>query len=400
MIAGCNHITLSASDLELSFNFYKDILGFKPLCRWDRGAYFLAGELWFCLNASMDCIPAQDLTHIAFTVEEQDFHKIEAKICQAEAVIYQDNVSDGLSLYFLDPAGHKLEIHVGEYKNRIKSKKQNAGTWKNIEFFETTSIPSNQNIPHHTTAKPSHYDEAAETYDLFNEEKSKQINDMIAELLRAHQVHTVGDFTCGTGSQLLCLHNKGFTVSGSDINSAMLAVARRKLPPTVKLMEADMISVQLGYFDAIITIHSAIGHLTKPDFSLALHNINQQLAADGLYVFDIFNLDYLMHGDNIAKLTIDWLEKDKDGKMSRYIQYSTIDEQGLLASYTTAINGTKTTQSLQTLQVYRVEEINTMLKLAGFSILEVYGIDRLNIAGSEFIAHTSERMLVIAQKNY
>lgn len=253
-------------------------------------------------------------------------------------------------------------------------------------------------MTNHTTAKPSHYDDAAENYDLFNEEKSKQINNAIAEILRSHQVHTVGDLTCGTGSQLLCLHNQGFTVSGSDINSKMLAVAKEKLPPTIKLMEADIISVQLGCFDAIITIHSAIGHLTKTDFSLALNNINQQLVADGLYVFDIFNLDYLLHGDNIAKLTIDWLEKDKNGRISRYIQYSTIDEQGLLASYTTAINDTKTTQSVQTLQVYRAEEINTMLRLAGFSMLDIYGIDRLNVSGSEFIAHKSERMLVIAKK--
>ncbi len=48
MIKGVNHVTLVASDLETSFNFYKDILGCQPLARWQRGAYFLVGDLWLC----------------------------------------------------------------------------------------------------------------------------------------------------------------------------------------------------------------------------------------------------------------------------------------------------------------------------------------------------------------
>lgn len=50
MITGMNHITLAVTDIEKSFHFYQDILGLKPLCRWDKGAYFLAGDFWFCLN--------------------------------------------------------------------------------------------------------------------------------------------------------------------------------------------------------------------------------------------------------------------------------------------------------------------------------------------------------------
>ncbi len=34
MILGLNHITLSVSDLEKSFNFYTKILGCQPIARW------------------------------------------------------------------------------------------------------------------------------------------------------------------------------------------------------------------------------------------------------------------------------------------------------------------------------------------------------------------------------
>lgn len=49
MLTGLNHLTLSVSCLETSFNFYTQILGCKPLAKWKRGAYLLGGDLWLCL---------------------------------------------------------------------------------------------------------------------------------------------------------------------------------------------------------------------------------------------------------------------------------------------------------------------------------------------------------------
>ena len=39
MITGMNHVTLAVTDIEKSFHFYRDILGLKPLCRWDKSDY-------------------------------------------------------------------------------------------------------------------------------------------------------------------------------------------------------------------------------------------------------------------------------------------------------------------------------------------------------------------------
>lgn len=35
MIIGMNHITLAVLDIERSFVFYRDLLGLKPLAKWD-----------------------------------------------------------------------------------------------------------------------------------------------------------------------------------------------------------------------------------------------------------------------------------------------------------------------------------------------------------------------------
>jgi catechol 2,3-dioxygenase-like lactoylglutathione lyase family enzyme len=138
MITGINHITLAVTDIETSFDFYHNILGFKPLCKWNNGAYFLIGKDWFCLNVdNVNDLKANNSsgTHYAFTVSGDDFIALSQRIIQYGGTVYKDNISEGDSLYFLDPDGHKLEIHVGDWQSRINSKKNNLGSWQNVVWY-------------------------------------------------------------------------------------------------------------------------------------------------------------------------------------------------------------------------------------------------------------------------
>ncbi|MEM8675333.1 MAG: VOC family protein [Cyanobacteria bacterium P01_G01_bin.67] len=54
MLTVINHLTLSVSCLETSFNFYNQVLGCKPLAKWKRGAYLLAGDFWLCLTLDIN----------------------------------------------------------------------------------------------------------------------------------------------------------------------------------------------------------------------------------------------------------------------------------------------------------------------------------------------------------
>jgi catechol 2,3-dioxygenase-like lactoylglutathione lyase family enzyme len=134
-IKSINHITLACIDVDRSFAFYRDVLGFRPLVKWDKGAYFLVGELWFCLNVDASRTPNLCYTHYAFSVSAHDFQHMSEKIAQSGAYIFKENTSPGESLYFLDPDGHKLEIHVENWQSRIEAKKENRGVWKDVEWF-------------------------------------------------------------------------------------------------------------------------------------------------------------------------------------------------------------------------------------------------------------------------
>ena len=135
MIIGLNHITLACKDIEKSFAFYRDIIGFKPLVKWDKGAYFLVGDLWFCLNVDVKREANACYTHYAFSVTIDQFDEITQKIIASGVELFKDNSSPGKSLYFLDPDGHKLEIHVGSWQSRIQAKREEIGNWRNVEWF-------------------------------------------------------------------------------------------------------------------------------------------------------------------------------------------------------------------------------------------------------------------------
>lgn len=254
--------------------------------------------------------------------------------------------------------------------------------------------------PTHQSAKPSHYNEESKHYDTFNEKNSRVINATINAILKRYHVHSVVDLTCGTGSQVFWLSKRGFDVVGCDINGNMLKIAKNKaehVDQEMSFQKADMRTARVGKFDAAITIFNAIGHLTKADFKLALKNIRENLNVDGLYLFDIFNADFLRHKDNITTFTIDWCKVVDDIK-ARVIQYSTIDENGVMASFTTQYEQKKNDKpkksvSTQTLQVYGAHELRDLLHKHGFRVVTQSAID-----GSKFKKNATDRILTVAQK--
>ena len=124
MISGINHVTLAVSDLERSFDFYTKVVGLTPVAKWARGAYLEAGKDWICLSLDPQTQPPRaDYTHLAFSVDAAAFATSAEAIRSNKTTVWKDNKSEGDSLYFLDPDGHKLEIHSGDLASRLAALK-------------------------------------------------------------------------------------------------------------------------------------------------------------------------------------------------------------------------------------------------------------------------------------
>ena len=126
-IRGLNHLTLAVTDLARSVAFYRDLLGCEMRASWPEGVYLEAGPLWLCL--SVDSAAAltnrPDYTHYAFDVAPEHFEALSAQV-RERAVIWKENKSEGESLYFLDPDGHRLELHIGSLASRLAHYRENS----------------------------------------------------------------------------------------------------------------------------------------------------------------------------------------------------------------------------------------------------------------------------------
>ena len=249
---------------------------------------------------------------------------------------------------------------------------------------------------------PLEYQQLPEYFDKHNtDEATEKQNATIENLLSCHGVKTVLDITCGTGSQVFFLLNRGYDVTGSDVSPDLLKIARQKAlffkGMDVKFIDGDMRTIRAGSFDAVISIFNAVGHLTKDDFEIALGNVAENLNEGGVFVFDIFNLQ-AMTDSVVDELKMDQKSVVKEAKI-RNVQYSTLDrKKGRLTSYDTLTikkpgHPPQTFKNNFTLQIYTAGELKDMLLKAGLETIGQYGMD-----GNEFSELKTLNILTVARK--
>lgn len=120
MVIGLNHVTLAVSELDQSIAFYSGLLGFVLRRRGPHSAYLEAGALWLALvlDAKVRAGPLPEYSHIAFNVSAGELTALTERLLLAGVVRWQE-AERGDSFYFLDPDGHKLELHSGDLQSRL-----------------------------------------------------------------------------------------------------------------------------------------------------------------------------------------------------------------------------------------------------------------------------------------
>jgi metallothiol transferase len=102
-------------------------------------AYLDLDGMWLALNVEKE-IPRNEIkqsyTHIAFSVEEEDFDKMYDKLKSLNVNILSGrprNERDKKSIYFTDPDGNNFEFHTGTLQDRVDYYKQEK---IHMEFFD------------------------------------------------------------------------------------------------------------------------------------------------------------------------------------------------------------------------------------------------------------------------
>jgi ubiquinone/menaquinone biosynthesis C-methylase UbiE len=131
------------------------------------------------------------------------------------------------------------------------------------------------------------YDDIAPTYLEWTKPSHKTrlifLNKLLSRLPPPQQFNVL-ELGCGAGvpsTQLLAAH-KNLRVTGNDISSVQIGLAKERLPDSVRLMEGDMMGLEFekGEFDVVVGMYSLI-HLPRDDQVVLLGRMFEWLKAGG-----------------------------------------------------------------------------------------------------------------------
>jgi len=133
----------------------------------------------------------------------------------------------------------------------------------------------------------------------------------LADFFRKYHCRSVIDIGCGTGNHALRLSKMGYQVTGVDVSSTMLEIAKAKdKEAKIKFIKGDMKKLEKVVpkgqrFDAAICLGQVFSHLmTNKDVQALLNRLHKILKQNGLFVFSARNAKKI-NEEYLNKLRLD-----------------------------------------------------------------------------------------------
>jgi len=107
---------------------------------------------------------------------------------------------------------------------------------------------------------------------------------------------TILDVACGTGNVSEALSERGYQVTGADISSDMIEIARSKRT-RVDYHVADAAELDLGrMFDAAVSLFDSFNYITDLEqLRRAVKRVAEHLVEGGIFTFDVNTIYALSH---------------------------------------------------------------------------------------------------------
>ena len=183
---------------------------------------------------------------------------------------------------------------------------------------------------------------------------------------------SVLDLCCGTGRHSIRLAELGYEVTGLDLSSEFLRVADEKSLEknlSIDWVNKDMREIPFDdKFDLIFIMFGAWGFFAEDHENYAVfEEIQQALKANGHFVLDFFNRDWIVRNFQ----PVHWVERE----LGYYLEKRQFDIQsGRLDTKSVFIKRDGTTLEWETsIRAFTLQEIRNRLQQVGFSIIGVYG---------------------------
>ncbi len=218
----------------------------------------------------------------------------------------------------------------------------------------------------------------AQYYDLLMERTDYDLwTDYIAALFerRNASTETILELACGTGNMAIRLSERGYSCTGLDISESMLTLAGEKA--SAKGLSIPFILQDMGKLeynkktDAVLCLCDGINYMTnKSDVGELFGKVSGIINPDGIFIFDIsseFKISTVLgnnvFAENKPEVSYIW-ENFYDGRKKLIEMFLTFfGKEGELYSKH---------EEVHTQRAYGADELEEMLRYAGFGKIEIY----------------------------
>lgn len=226
--------------------------------------------------------------------------------------------------------------------------------------------------------------------DVLTEERTKREIEFLVKELELDKPLKILDLACGYGRHANRLAELGHRVTGVDINSGFLEIAKREAKEkgvSVKYIMEDMQKISFHEeFDRVLLLFTSFGYFEDEENFLVLKKVADALKPSGLFCFDIPNRDVCL------KHFLPYIVVEKGNDLM--IDRSTFDSTtGRVYNKRIVIRNGKRKDKPFFVRLYNPTEIGDLLNRAGLRIYKMYGDWDSNPFTSD-----SRKMIIIAKK--
>ena len=179
------------------------------------------------------------------------------------------------------------------------------------------------------------YVEDADLYDIaFDWDIADEVDWLVERL--GSECRSVLEPGCGSGRMLAALADRGFEVTGIDLSSRMIELARARLATDADVSVADMTDFELARtFDAAVSPINTLLHLTPAQLARHLECVARHLRVGGKYLTQVglvdatsdepFAQSHWEANRGATTLRVDWVDERVDLSRGVSVQRSRIE---------------------------------------------------------------------------
>ncbi|MGH7841929.1 MAG: class I SAM-dependent methyltransferase [Candidatus Binataceae bacterium] len=230
---------------------------------------------------------------------------------------------------------------------------------------------------------------------LFTAERAETEAAFVAQALEIKPGARVLDLCCGPGRHSIPLAQRGFQVTGLDLNPTYLEAAQRSARAanlTLETVAADMREIPFqASFDAVVNMYSSFGYLdSEAEDARVLQAVARASKPGGRLLLDMLNREWAVAN----YIPHDW-HAGADGTL--YIERRELDlaTSRMHVSFTIVDpDGGRRDSVGHHIRLYSLTETTRMLEHAGLRVTGVFG----GFEGETY-AIATRRMIICAQKS-